>query len=58
MICFFAITIYHNLASHSLITCCFHAKKPAPQQGLIEIYSIISEFYGAKNLCYLLGFVK
>ncbi len=45
MICFFAITIYHNLASHSLLTYCFYNKKRISCKKFEILYSMISTSY-------------
>ncbi len=39
MICFFTITIYHNLASHSLLTYCFYNKKRGSDRKILNIKS-------------------
>jgi len=45
MICFFATTIYHNLASLSLITYCFVYKNTISLKKWVEEYSMISNSY-------------
>ncbi len=54
MICFFAITIYHNLASHSLLTYCFHNKKVISGNKLKILRSVIQTSYATNFFTSLL----
>ena len=45
MICFFAITIYHNLASHSLLTYCFYNINRISSEKIVKLYPTISTGY-------------